>query len=102
MLRKFLVLFTFLTATVAMAGDHTQDPPQDTLPSPIERCALNEWRCVPHCEYRTNEGECRTYGADYCGYNARCVPFCEYREASGLCRNYGKDVCGSGQNWLSP
>ena len=96
-IRKFvLVLFTVFSAAVAVAGNQNQDPSQGGDPI-VKSCG--EWRCVSRCEYRTMEGECRNYGEDFCGYNARCVPYCEYRESSGNCRNYGKDVCGSGQDW---
>lgn len=51
--------------------------------------------CVPNCTWRSSDGSCNTYGADFCAVDASCSPNCTWRSSNGQCNTYGPDYCGS-------
>jgi hypothetical protein len=59
------------------------------------RCVSLPQTCVKNCQVRWNNGECRQYGADYCGVNPVCVPRCNERFTNGDCQDFAPDACGS-------
>ena len=57
-------------------------------------CEPDNKTCVPNCTYRYSNGQCGSYGADYCGPKASCAVNCTYRYSNGQCGSYGPDFCG--------
>jgi hypothetical protein len=59
--------------------------------------ADTQLRCIPHCTARWSNGQCQTWGADYCAQGpASCVPQCTARWPNGQCETYGADLCAVG------
>jgi len=57
-----------------------------------------KYRCVPQCNQRYQEGSCKTYVSDFCGYEAECSANCQARYQDGTCKRYGADKCRRNEN----
>lgn len=49
--------------------------------------------CIPRCDLRGSQGQCLTWGSDYCGVSPSCTSYCSLRGSRGQCLSWGPDIC---------